>query len=641
MSLWFLLVAMAYGETPQPVWVQATGPREVQTLRDLGLGFTETQQGPWWLMHGDAPQIHRLQSSPLNYRMAEPVAPRKDGYRSAQAMEDALTALADNHSDIAEIVDIGHSEAGRPLVAVRLTRSEFPSRSIRILGAHHGDETASAEVTFRAAVDLLEDPSLSHILDESEIWIVPHVNPDGIELNRRYNSNGVDLNRNYGEEWSASEFRPGTGPFSESETRAIRTLADHISFGLGLSVHSGATNIGWVWNFTTDRTPDDRLLGYLANSYAESCTTPGFYTTNGADWYITNGDTTDWSYGRHGTLDFTLEVSSVKSPGASAMEVVLDEHADAISDVLEWPWWVTGRVIDAETGMGLKAMVQIEGVHFTTSDFMGRFSRPVRMGDWTLTASAPGYASQTRSMNATDEPIVLSLEPDNMGSPNPVESRHVDATGRFELRSPASTVRLLRIGHEAVSATGSGTVWSVDHETMAPGPWSLEIDGQVSRNALFLIDTSETRVIEVSTIDEALSLTIEGLGRGTRVWGIWEEARNPVELTVERVANETIHVGGLPDLSEEEEVDLLVWSHGAQIGIANLTPPITDTDDASTSDTGDGDSAQPNTAPDEPPAAIASGRGKLRASACSHSGEYRGWTWLVTFLVFGCRRRSS
>lgn len=640
MNLWLLFASTAVGAPPQPVWVHAVGPRDVQTLQDLGLGFTETQEGPWWLMHGDAPQIQRLRMSALLHRFADPPRQRKDGHRSAEAMVAALHTLANEHPETAEIVDIGRSEAGRPLVAIRLTRSDSPTRFIRILGAHHGDETSSAEVTFRAAADLLQNPSFDRILDDTEVWVVPHVNPDGIELNRRYNDNGVDLNRNYSEEWSASEFRSGTRPFSESESRAIRTLADHVSFGLGLSVHSGATNIGWVWNFTTERTPDDRLLRYLANSYADSCSTPGFYTTNGAAWYVTNGDTTDWSYGRHGTLDFTLEVSSNKSPSGTTMDTVVNEHATAVGDILEWPWWVTGRVTDAETGTGLKATIQIEDAHFTTSDFTGRFSRPVRSGEWTLTATAPGYDAETRTMSGTDGPVELSLEPTNISPSNPVESRHVDLSGRFDLRSPADDVRLVRTGHADVPASGSGTVWTVDRSTTAPGPWSLEIDGVVSRNALFLSDASDTRVVAVRSDEEAIELSIEDLGRGTRVWGIWDTARNPVALEVEQIDDETIQVRG-PSAGLPAELDLLVWSRGAQIGIENLTPPESAAGGDSGIDTGQ---SPPDPSSDEdrtPPVAITSGNGKLQASACSHTGKYHGWTWLVTFLAIGRFRRSS
>ena len=36
----------------------------------------------------------------------------------------------------------------------------------------------------------------------NELWIVPHVDPDGMENVSRYNENWVDLNRNYSLFWT-------------------------------------------------------------------------------------------------------------------------------------------------------------------------------------------------------------------------------------------------------------------------------------------------------------------------------------------------------------------------------------------------------------------------------------------------------
>ena len=639
MMLWALLAAPAWGAAPTSVWVYADQADQVAELQSLGLGFTEIQDGSWWLMHADAAELDRLHASRLSHRLAEPSPVRKGAHRNAVEMHEALDALADTHREAVQLMDIGLSAEGRPITALRLSRTDEPVRSIRILGAHHGDETSSAEVTYQTAVDLLEEPDWASILDDHAVWVVPHVNPDGIELRRRYNANSVDLNRNYGVEWSAAEFRSGSEPFSEPETRAIRALADHVSFGLGLSIHSGATNIGWVWNFTTDRTVDHTLLDDLAGTYADSCTTPGFYTTNGADWYITNGDTTDWSYGRHGTLDFTLEVSEEKDPAGSAMDAVLDEHTAAVRTLLEWPWWVAGRVVDEANGNGIKATIAIDGSWFSTSDFTGRFSRPVHSGEWTLTATAPGYTPRTWTMSGNGEPRVVALaQADNWSENHPLNA-HVGASGDFELAQSAVEVTLHRVGHESVPATGAGTRWRVDQGELSPGPWSLMIDGAIAPNALFVHRESSVAVTSVERAADAIEVTAEGLGRGTRVWGLWGQSRNPVELMASRIGDQTLRVTGLPPSDEPLDVDLIVWSNGAQIGITDMTPPQSDTGWASSDQDDESDPVDPGPHSAEAPKAIVDGTGKLRASACSALPRYRGWAWLVTLWALGRFRR--
>ena len=150
-----LLAAPVWGAEPKSVWVYASQPTEIIELQGLGLGFTEVQDGPWWLMHADDAELERLRVSRLVYRPAAPKSDRKGAHRTAGEMRAALDALADTHRDAVELMDIGQSAEGRPITAVRLSRADDPVRSIRILGAHHGDETSSAEVTFQTAVDLL------------------------------------------------------------------------------------------------------------------------------------------------------------------------------------------------------------------------------------------------------------------------------------------------------------------------------------------------------------------------------------------------------------------------------------------------------------------------------------------------------
>ena len=87
---------------------------------------------------------------------------------------------------------------------------------------------------------------------------------------------------------------------------------------------------------------------------------PNFWITNGAEWYITYGDTTDWSYGALGIPDFTLEVSEQKQPSSSEIPNLISYHIPAMLDFVEWPNILYAQVLDAQTLQGIPAQISIQ-----------------------------------------------------------------------------------------------------------------------------------------------------------------------------------------------------------------------------------------------------------------------------------------
>ncbi len=648
MNAWFLTFSgwAAAASTPSAVvdvWVHVTDRNDRQIVSELGLGFVEQANGPWMRFHGEEHHLGALRRSGLDFREARRPAMIVDaGHHSPAEMVDQLEGLATGHPATVELVDIGTSVLGKPIVGLRIGRSSRPERRVRILGAHHGDETSSAELALQAANQLATDPGLSHLLDDTEFWVVPHINPDGVEMLSRYNANAVDLNRNYGFEWSASSFRPGSKPFSEPETQAVRALGSWIDFGLGLSMHSGAANLGWVWNYTTEHSGDESLLSDIADAYAEECTTDGFWTTNGAEWYVTNGDTTDWAYGRHGTLDYTLEVSVNKHPGPVEMASVLNQHLFAVPAIFDWPWWTSGWVTDAENGLPVPARVTLDenGQGLTTGPD-GHFSRPVAEHEAVLTISSPGYQTEVVTVEPWTGPIEVELAPEALSAVTAV-SPWISHDGYFELDGEASTVVLSRLGHDDVYASPSGAGWVVSDPTMNPGPWTIVIDGHVRPRALFLPeDGDEVRLIDIHYGENSVDLEVAGLGRGARIWRLAGTRRQFVRVAA--VVDTERGVLTIPRDEFGDGEDLILWTRGRQLGIPAGdfdAPPVPDDSDS-------GDVPSEDTAPpspwSEPPTesdSIDDG-GKLRPGGCQVARplRYPHPIWLVTLLGLVHRRR--
>ena len=241
--------------------------------------------------------------------------PHRGEYHDYAELTADLQSLADTYAEISRLHGLGTSVQGRTIWALEITDNpdlDELEPEVRLIGCHHGSEPISVEVPLHMCHHFLEnygtDPAITDLVNEREIWIIPMMNPDGLEAGSRYNANGIDLNRNYGymrEDGSLS------GAYSQPETQAIRAHALGHNFGLSLSYHSGAYYINYLWNYTPVRTPDDSYIVELSEAYDDFV---DYGITEGYDWYQTKGDCNDWSYGTYGGMDWTIELGEYEPP---------------------------------------------------------------------------------------------------------------------------------------------------------------------------------------------------------------------------------------------------------------------------------------------------------------------------------------
>ncbi|MHC4994354.1 MAG: M14 family zinc carboxypeptidase, partial [Planctomycetota bacterium] len=106
-------------------------------------------------------------------------APR---FRTTDEVRESLRAACGAHPKIAQYHEIGASERGIPMDAVRLGTG--PLR-VSLLAGAHADEPVGPETLRHLVVEVLEDPeSFAPMLERFTFCIVPHVNPDGEANNR-------------------------------------------------------------------------------------------------------------------------------------------------------------------------------------------------------------------------------------------------------------------------------------------------------------------------------------------------------------------------------------------------------------------------------------------------------------------------
>lgn len=184
------------------------------------------------------------------------------------------------------------------------------------------------------------DPNIKHLIDQTELYFVPCVNPDGYiynettnpngggmwRKNRRNNGNGsygVDLNRNYGYQWgydnNGSSPDPqsltyrGPSAFSEPETRNIRDFCQQHNFVLAINYHSYGNLLVYPWAYNGIETADSsyyRSFGDLMTQFNNYVTGTGTQTVG----YNSNGDADDWLYGEQQTKNKILSMTPEAGP---------------------------------------------------------------------------------------------------------------------------------------------------------------------------------------------------------------------------------------------------------------------------------------------------------------------------------------
>ena len=300
-----------------------------------------------------------------------------DDFGGFYTYNEMLNELDDMHSLYPEIISarsdikdetfsssphIHETYEGRYLQWIKISDNPNVSEGepqILYTALHHAREPASLQQLIYFMWYLLENydsnDSIKQIIDNSELFFVPCVNPDGYIFNEiiepngggmwRKNtrdSHGVDNNRNYSyidengnEVWNTSgtssnpygNTYAGDGPFSESENRAIRYFVESNNFKVALNNHTYGNLLlypyGYAYNQTTE---DDDIFQFISSALVSE---NNYDNIISADLYPAAGDSDDFMYGmlntennqvREKIFAMTPEIGSSFWPQASTIE---------------------------------------------------------------------------------------------------------------------------------------------------------------------------------------------------------------------------------------------------------------------------------------------------------------------------------
>lgn len=385
-------------------------PGDDATLSALGARVTVVDEDPG--LH--AAQRARAELAPAGAVKAKSVwsAARGDGRFRTEALPPAGSGslggfwtlnevkmklddlvASDAQGVVADRLDtLGYSVQGRPVwgLAIGTAVTGTDTRPVAFFSAlTHAREPGGMQAVFNFVDDLIShyasDPVARYLLEQRRIYIVPAVNPDGYEYNRRIwdstgtfglwrknlrdnNGNhvtdaadGVDLNRNYGYQWGfdnsgssptpSSEVYRGPAAWSEPETRIQRDVVTALKPVSGFSFHTYSGLFVHPWGWSTLGTPDSVRFQTWSD---ELTITNGFAAGPGPRiLYAVNGEFSDWAYGeallKPRAFTWTPELGGADDgfwPPPSRM--------DAISESVLRPCWqaagIAGPWVRAESG---------------------------------------------------------------------------------------------------------------------------------------------------------------------------------------------------------------------------------------------------------------------------------------------------
>ncbi|XP_067306751.1 carboxypeptidase D-like isoform X2 [Pseudorasbora parva] len=371
--------------------------------------------------------ISSIYSVPLGEQEAETY----NKYYNYTELTDLLKSLAQKYANIANLTSIGKSVENRSLWVMRITKDptvDVPGKpKFKYVGNMHGDETVSRQVLIYLLEDLLEkygeDPRVTKLVDSTDIYIMPSMNPDGFEKAKegdctgndegRNNAKNIDLNRSFPDQFEEVHMNAEDTP----EVAAVMKWILDNKFVLSGNLHGGTVvasypyddSVGHELEGTYSRSPDDALFRYLARVYAEN--NPVMKTgqpkceenlsetfqggiTNGAKWYDVAGGMQDYNYLKGNCLEITMELSCCKYPPSSKLKTEWDNNREALLAYMEMTHiGLRGFVKAARNEAPLAdAVIMVAGInHNVSTSRFGDYYRLLLPGIYNITAVAPGY----------------------------------------------------------------------------------------------------------------------------------------------------------------------------------------------------------------------------------------------------------
>lgn len=261
-----------------------------------------------------------------------------NGYPTPEEIEAKLKKLALGNESFLKLFSIGKSHEGRDLWMVKLSDNVLVNEvepEVKYIANMHGNEIVGRELMVSLLQELVSkykagDKEITDLINNSEVFIMPSMNPDGAMAKRRGNGQWADLNRDFPDFTTTDNSNNHKG--REPETQAIMKFQAKHKFALSANFHGGSVVVNYPWDTHSDDAPLTSLIVDLSKEYAfevpEMRNSSRFQDgiVNGFRWYHVDGGMQDWSYYYYNDLQVTIELSDHKWPSYSEIPTFYEDN---------------------------------------------------------------------------------------------------------------------------------------------------------------------------------------------------------------------------------------------------------------------------------------------------------------------------
>ncbi len=251
------------------------------------------------------------------------------GYLKYQEMLDELDAMAAQYPNLITLkapISTFLTIENRPIYYVKISDNASVNETepkVLYTSVHHAREPLSMSESIFYMWYLLENYQtnleVKYLVDNTQMFFVPCINPDGYVYNETTNPNGggmhrknrrnvgttnkgVDLNRNYSYGWGTTgismnvnnDTYPGTGAFSEQETQAMRWFVQNHNFVSAFNAHTFGNTLLYPIGTTAAEFADHH--DYLTDLSSHMVEMNGYFAQKSSGLYAASGDSDDFMY---------------------------------------------------------------------------------------------------------------------------------------------------------------------------------------------------------------------------------------------------------------------------------------------------------------------------------------------------------
>lgn len=357
------------------------------------------------------------------------------GYLDYKGLTEEFKSIAKSYPELVRLESAGKTVQGREqwyLVLSDNAAEDEPEPKILLIANQHGDEVVGREVMRNLIQYLLieypKNPAIAELIDNSQIFILPSMNPDGFELGQRWNARGEDLNRNFPD---FVDDPNNTPEGREIETGNLMALYQRHHFLTGLNFHGGEVCLNIPWDNLPNNNPetmfgDDPFIYHVSRDYADL--NPEIYAndgynfdhglTYGYEWYPISGGLQDFANFYAQSIVATAEISVPKWPSISAIPKYWENNRESLLSFLSQSIRGAHLYVTDEAGTELSNIsISVSSAPRRKVTYAGPYiHKPTVDGTQKVQLEANGYVPENITLEAKPfqgqfEHVVLKRKP--------------------------------------------------------------------------------------------------------------------------------------------------------------------------------------------------------------------------------------